>query len=98
MVKKSNEQVLAQVNEDRSLFKMTGRRRAKLIGHMLQQNQFLSHIFEGKPLGGGTKRRVFQRNAKGDELPIVLRFKEDNDGEKDKGWTLDDDDDGNECC
>ena len=43
--RKSNDQVLIEVNENRTLLKYIGRRKAKMIGHIMRHNQFLTNIF-----------------------------------------------------
>ena len=46
--KKSNERVLAEVNERRSLMESIQRRKIKLIGHLIRHNEVMKNIFEGK--------------------------------------------------
>ena len=49
--RKGNKKVLDEVKEKRSLIKTIGKRRAKLIRHVLRRNQYLTSIIEGKVVG-----------------------------------------------
>lgn len=55
--RKTNEQVLREVNEGRTLLRDIRRRKAKMIGHIVRHSEFLVNIFEGKVLGKKTRGR-----------------------------------------
>lgn len=67
--RKSNDQVLREVNETRTLLNYIGRRKTKMIGHIMRHNLFLKTVFEGKVLGKkprGRPRATFFNNLKED--------------------------------
>jgi len=48
MERKSNERVLDEIGEKRSLMIHIIERKIKLIGHIMRHNDFLNNIFEGR--------------------------------------------------
>lgn len=72
----SNEHVLKDVNEKRSLLYMTGRRRTKSIGYVIKYNQFLTNIFEGEVIQKTqqmTKISLLRKHGKANGLYNVER-------------------------
>jgi hypothetical protein len=51
MDRKSNEEVLTEINEKRTILRVVGMRKVKLIGHLLRHNGFVTNIMEGRVLG-----------------------------------------------
>jgi len=55
--KKTNEAVLIEIGEERSLIDSIMRRKVKLTGHLLRHNAFLTNILEGKVEGKRSRGR-----------------------------------------
>jgi len=53
----TNEEVLKQVGETRSMLGIIHRRKCRWIGHILRHDGFLHDIIEGKMVGRGTRGR-----------------------------------------
>jgi hypothetical protein len=49
--RKSNEEVLKEINEKRTILRVVGMRKVKLIGRLLRHNDFVTNIMEGRVLG-----------------------------------------------
>ncbi|VVC43630.1 Hypothetical protein CINCED_3A006507 [Cinara cedri] len=54
---KTNEEVLNEINEERTIMKRT----IKLIGHLLRNNEFITIIVEGKIEGKRSFEEIFRR-------------------------------------
>lgn len=55
--KKTNQQILIEIVERRSLLENIMKRKVKLIGHLIRHNQFIGNIFEGRLLGRRSRGR-----------------------------------------
>lgn len=55
--KKTNQQILIEIVERRSLLENILKRKVKLIGHLIRHNQFIGNIFEGRLLGRRSRGR-----------------------------------------
>jgi hypothetical protein len=51
MDRKSNKEVLKEINEKRTILRVVGMRKVKLIGHLLRHNGFVTNIMEDKCVG-----------------------------------------------
>jgi hypothetical protein len=58
MDRKSNEEVLKEINEKRTILRVVGMRKVKLIGHLLRHNSFVTNIMEGRVLGKESRGRL----------------------------------------
>jgi hypothetical protein len=57
MDRNSNEEVLKEINEKRTILRLVGMRKLKLIGHLLRHNGFFTNIMEGRVLGKESRGR-----------------------------------------
>jgi hypothetical protein len=57
MDRKSNEEVLKEINEKRTILRVVGMRKVKLIGHLMRHNGFVTNIMEGRVLGKESRGR-----------------------------------------
>ena len=57
MDRKSNKEVLKEINEKRTILRVVGMRKVKLIGHLLRHNGFVTNIMEGRVLGKESRGR-----------------------------------------
>jgi hypothetical protein len=57
MDRKSNEEVLKEINEKRTILRVVEMRKVKLIGHLLRHNSFVTNIMEGRVLGKESRGR-----------------------------------------
>jgi hypothetical protein len=57
MDRKSNEEVLKEINEKRTTLRVVGMRKVKLIGHFLRHNGFVTNIMECRVLGKDSRGR-----------------------------------------
>jgi hypothetical protein len=55
--RKSNEEVLKEINEKRKILRVIGMRKVKFIGHLLRHNSFVTNIMEGRVLGKKNRGR-----------------------------------------
>jgi hypothetical protein len=54
MDRKSNEEVLKEINEKRTILRVVGIRK---VGHLLRHNGFVTNIMEGRVLGKESRGR-----------------------------------------
>jgi hypothetical protein len=57
MDRKSNEEVLKEINEKRTILRVVEMRKVKFIGHLLRHNDFVTNIMEGRVLGKKNRGR-----------------------------------------